>query len=85
MAIALLVLASIVYLAFVFPEKLAMWAEQERALTVSEQLFANLSSFCTSFGFFLVPFFCAVFIGCGIWMKIAVHRNSTQPVNYRER
>jgi len=66
-------LAAVVYLAFVFPKTLALWAEQGRPLSVAEQTIANLSMFCRSFGLFLFPLLLIVVVGSVVWAAVAGH------------
>lgn len=64
-------LAGVVYLAFVFPRTIEIWAGQERALTVAERTLAYLSNLCKSFGLLLIPALLASIIGCGVWAVLA--------------
>jgi len=62
-----LCLAGVVYLSFVFPKKVALWADEGRALSSADQLLANLSSLCKSSGMLLLPVLLLVVVGCAIW------------------
>lgn len=70
-----LLLVGFFYLTYVFPRNLAIWEEQERALTTLEQTLANLSTVCASFGFFLVPILLFGTFALGIWALIVFINN----------
>ena len=65
--LGVLALAGVVHLVYIFPKTLALWADDGRALSVSEQTAARLSNICQSFGLFLIPVLLLVVIGCGVW------------------
>ena len=69
--LAVLALAGVAHLTFVFPKTMAVWADEGRPLSVVEQALANLSGFCTSFGLLLIPVLLLVVVGCGIWTVLA--------------
>jgi type II secretory pathway component PulF len=64
----LVAIAATVYLSFFFPKTVALWADQQRVLSLLEQIVASLSIYCRSFGLFLLPFFGVVFAIGGMWM-----------------
>ncbi len=66
--LGILALLGVGYLVFVFPAKIAEWADQERAPSVVEMALVNLSGFCKSFSLLLIPVLLACTIGCGVWM-----------------
>lgn len=81
---ALLALPSVVYLAYVFPKTMALWADDERALSTIEQTLAKLSSFCQSFGLLLIPALLLTIIGCVFWAVFA-SKSSQQARIYAEK
>jgi type II secretory pathway component PulF len=62
-----LCLVGVAYLSFVFPKKVALWADEGRDLSSADQLLANLSSLCTSNGVVLLPVLLLVVVGCVVW------------------
>ena len=55
LAAALAALGGAIYLAYVFPKKIAAWAESGRELSNVEALIVNLAVFCATFGFLVFP------------------------------
>ena len=74
-------LAGVVYLAFVFPKTIEIWAGQGRALSAAERAVMNLSSLCKSFGRFLIPALFAGVIGCGVWAALAARGTRQETAN----
>jgi type II secretory pathway component PulF len=70
-AFAVLALAGVAHLVFVFPKTLAVWADEGRALTIIEQTLANLSDLCKSLGLLIIPALLLAVVGCGIWTVMA--------------
>ena len=66
------VMGFFVYLAFFFPKKMSVWAGEARALSVSEQLTCNASSFCSSFGLLLLPLLLLALLAAFVWLLIAL-------------
>jgi type II secretory pathway component PulF len=73
---AVLALAGVAYLVFVFPKTLAIWADEGRALTIIEQNLANLSNLCASLGLLIIPALLLAVVGCGIWTVMAGRNNA---------
>jgi len=63
------------YLTFFFPKTMAQWADQERPLSVLEQLMVHLSRFCSSFGLILLPVLLLV-VAAGILLFFLATRSS---------
>jgi len=66
-----LILAGVVYLMFIFPRTMAVWADEGRALSGVEQALANLSDTCKSFGVLLIPILILSVIGSGVWAVVS--------------
>jgi len=79
--IALLASTAVIYLAFIFPKTLAVWADEGRALTITEQVAANLSDFCRSSGLILLPLLMVGIVGCAVWAAISTHKLKQEPAN----
>lgn len=79
--LAVLVLAGVVHLAFVFPKTISVWADEGRALSAAEQALANLSSFCVSFGLLLIPALLLTVVGCMVWAVLAGRSNKQKSAN----
>lgn len=81
--LAVLALGGVIYLAFVFPKTVAVWADEGRALSVAEQTLANLSSLCVAFGLFLAPALLLGVVGCAVWAVYAANRTGHESANRR--
>jgi type II secretory pathway component PulF len=79
--LAALGLAGVLYLAFIFPKTVALWADEGRALSGGEQTLANLGKICTSSGLILIPVLLLAIIGCAVWLVFATARERQESVN----
>ena len=62
-----LLLSGLIYLAFVFPKALKIWADEGEPLPAGIVLLANLSELSKSTGIFLIPILVLAIITCGVW------------------
>lgn len=68
---------AVAYLAFVVPKALALWEQQNMALSAPQKLVANASVFCTSHGLLLLAVLALVFLASLVWMAAALRKSRT--------
>lgn len=79
--LVVLALAAYLYLAFVFPKTMAMWADTGQPLSVPEQIIAKLSCLCKSFGLLPIPALFLAAVGCAAWVVLASTGNGPETAN----
>jgi type II secretory pathway component PulF len=75
------VLSGVIYLVYVLPKTMVVWADEARSLPVAKRLLIEISQICSSFGLLLVPGLMLVVIGCGIWAVRAGVANKREAAN----
>jgi len=80
-----LLLVGVVYLAFIFPKTVKVWAEEGIAISVVQQNLVNLSNLCTSLGIIIMPTLLLVVIGCAVWAIFAGMGNKKETANNSKR
>ena len=75
------VLSGVIYLVYVFPKTMVVWADEARSLPVSKRLLVEMSQCCQSFGLILLPGLLLVVIGCGFWAVRAGVVNQREAAN----
>jgi len=74
LAVTLVVLVGMILLAFVVPGMERLWSESGRELSGLEKLLFNLSRFCRTYGFLLLPVVVAAVIAAAAWLFISLRR-----------
>ena len=75
--VCLAALGGVVYLAFLFPHTVAVWAEAGRKLSHPEVLAVRLSNFCKAYGLILIPGLFLCLAGAILWVGRVVFRPAT--------
>ena len=70
-ALGLVILAAVLYLAFIFPKTMAVWMEEGKSLSMAEQIVRRLSVFCQCYGLILLPWLIAGIVACVLWSVMA--------------
>jgi type II secretory pathway component PulF len=60
-------LASVIYLIFIFPKTVAVWADQARSLPVLLQMLVEVGDVCKWSAFFLIPLLLLGTLACAVW------------------
>jgi type II secretory pathway component PulF len=82
---AIILIGAVMYLGFVFPKTIAVWADQGRHPNTAEMFVVNVSNLVRVFGFPILGMLMLAIVASLVWLAVSAHSKREDAANQQIR